>query len=152
MVDNCGICGQFTDRTIKKSVRIRGLDRRDGIEKLETGIIEVTAGECCGLAELESALDERDRPTYQRHLNQTPEGEVRFVVLVSEEIEEAAVEQVMDPSSARPVTEQLKLEGAVEVPIRGERLPETFKQWFHETLENRCGEPPMNTVNRGMDL
>jgi len=130
MVANCGICGQFTGQTAEKTVRFRGLDRRDGIERVETGSTDVFIGECCGLDEIESGDTHRDDRSYQRYLNGTDDGEVRYVMLVQESVPPTEIEVVKSMSVFGGKTENVEVDGVAERPILGSRLSETVKEYF----------------------
>ena len=130
MVPNCGVCGQFSGRVSEKSVQFRGLDRRGGSEIIETGVSDVFIGECCGLDVIEGAREERSQRPYQRYLNNTPNGGLRYVMLVEISIEPEAVELVssFDPISLNTETEVIELDGRACLAITGDRLPETIRE------------------------
>jgi len=130
MVANCGICGQFTGQTAEKTVRFRGLDKRDGIERVETGSTDVFIGECCGLDEIESNDTHREARSYQRYLNDTDDGEVRYVMLVQESVPPTEIEVVKSMSMFGGTKESMEVEGEAERPILGSRLPDTVKEYF----------------------
>jgi len=130
MVSKCGICGQFTGQTAEKTVRFRGLDKRDGIERVETGVSDVFIGECCGLGEIESDGTHREEGSYQCYLNGTGEGGLRYVMLVQESVPPTEIEAVASVSPFGSTTQTVELDGDMERPIPGSRLPETVKEHF----------------------
>lgn len=135
MVSNCGICGQFTGQTVEKTVRFRGLDKRDGVERVETGSTDVFIGECCGLDLIESDDTDRKARSYQRYLNGTNDGEFRYVMLVRESVAPAEIEVVTSMSMFGGVTENVEVDGDTERPVLGSRLPETVKEYLVGKLE-----------------
>ena len=130
MASKCGICGQFTGRTAEKTVRFRGLDKRDGIERVETGSTDVFIGECCGLDEIESDGAHREEGSYQRYLNRADDGKLRYVMLVQESVPPTEIEAVGSVSLFGSTTQTVELDGVMERPITGCRLPETVKQYL----------------------
>ena len=130
MVSNCGICGQFTGQRVKKTVRFRGLDKREGIGKIETGSTDVFIGECCGLDVVNSDGSHRSDLTYQSYLNEAIEGEFRYVMLIEESVPSTDVEIVESASIFGESTAAVELDGIVERPVLGSRLPETVKDYL----------------------
>jgi len=136
MVSNCEICGQFTGRVSKESVRFRGIDKRGETEIIETGVSDVFIGECCGLELIESDGVPEDRQ-YQSYLNGADDGELRYVLLVdrAESVEPSTVEVVTSSSAVVASTSEIELEGTAEVPITGCRLPESVREHLIGKIE-----------------
>ena len=130
MVSNCGICGQFTGQTAEKTVRFRGLDKRDGIERVETDVSDVFIGECCGLDVIESDDTNRNDRSYQRYLNGTDDGEFRYVMLVQQSVPPTEIEVVKSMGVFGGKTENVEVDGKAERPILGSRLPEAVKEYI----------------------
>ena len=135
MVANCGICGQFTGQTAEKTVRFRGLDRRDGIERVETGSTDVFIGECCGLELIESGETDGEARSYQRYLNETADGELRYVMLIEGTAPPTEIEAVDSVSMFGTSMKKVEVEGVTETPITGSRLPDTVKEYFVGKIE-----------------
>ena len=87
MSETCEVCGQFTGRTASFDLWIRGLDRRGEGDRIEIDVSGVSVGECCGLAVLQGPDETRVDRSYQRYLNGTSDGELRYVVMIRDEIE-----------------------------------------------------------------
>jgi len=130
MVSNCGICGQFTGQTAEKTVRFRGLDKRDGVERVETGSTDVFIGECCGLDLIESGEGDGEGRSYQRYLNGTGDGELRYVMLIEESVPPTEIEVVESVSIFGGSMATVEVDGVAERPVLGSRLPETVKEYF----------------------
>jgi len=86
MSETCEVCGQFTGRTASFDLWIRGLDRRGEGGRIEIDVSGVSVGECCGLGLLQRPARRVDW-SYQRYLNGTSDGELRYVVMIRDEIE-----------------------------------------------------------------
>jgi len=128
MASNCGICGQFTGQTAEKTVRFRGLDKRDGIERVETDVSAVSVGECCGLGKIESDDTHREDRSYQRYLNGADDGELRYVMLVQESVAPTEIEVIESVNAFSESRATVEVDGVAERPILGSRLPETVKE------------------------
>lgn len=131
MASTCGICGQFASQTAKRTLVIRGMDRRGGCEKVETGELDVSAGDCCGLVNIEDRSRDGPNRPYQSYLNQAQEGELRFVVLVRGETQSATVEYVGNPGceTAPASMRETEIEGPEWSPITGNSLPDSVDEW-----------------------
>ena len=116
MSETCEVCGQFTGRTASFDLWIRGLDRRGEGDRIEIDVSGVSVGECCGLGVLQGPDETRVDRSYQRYLNGTPDGELRYVVMIRDEIEtDSDTEEVEIDAN----TVQLH-------PITGNYLPESI--------------------------
>ena len=135
MVSNCGICGQFTGQTAEKTVRFRGLDKRDGVERVETGSTDVFIGECCGLDKIESDDTHREDQSYQRYLNETADGELRYVMLIEGSAPPTEIEAVDSVGPFGSSMKTVEVEGVTERPMAGSRLPEAVKEYFVGKIE-----------------
>jgi len=87
MSETCEVCGQFTGQTASFDLWIRGLDRRGEGDRIEIDVSGVSVGECCGLGVLQGPDETRVDRSYQRYLNGTSDGELRYVVMIRDEIE-----------------------------------------------------------------
>jgi len=135
MVSNCGICGQFAGQAAEKTVRFRGLDKRDGIEKVETGSTDVFIGECCGLDVIESDGSPRVDLTYQSYLNGAADGEIRYVMLIEESVPSTEIEIIESVSMFDESTATVEVDGVAERPVLGGTLPDTVKDHFIGKIE-----------------
>jgi hypothetical protein len=118
MSETCEVCGQFTGRTASFDLWIRGLDRRGEGDRIEIDVSDVSVGECCGLDVLQGPDETRVDRSYQRYLNSTPDGELRYVVMIRDEIE----------TDSDTDTVQLH-------PITGNYLPESIGGYVWRILE-----------------
>lgn len=109
MANQCDICGRFSGQTAKTDLWIRGLDRRADTTRVDIDVSSVSVGECCGLGMLQNPDEARVDRTYQPYLNSTPDGEMRYVVMIRDEIEtDSDTEEVeIDTNSVQlhPITE-----------------------------------------------
>ena len=55
-------------------------------DRIEIDVSGVSVGECCGLGLLQRPARRADG-SYQRYLNGTPDGELRYVVMIRDEVE-----------------------------------------------------------------
>ena len=117
MSETCEVCGQFTGRTASFDLWIRGLDRRGEGGRIEIDVSGVSVGECCGLAVLQGPDETRVDRSYQRYLNGTSDGELRYVVMIRDEIETDS-----DTTQFRH-------------PITGNCLPESIDDYVWRILE-----------------
>ena len=118
MSETCEVCGQFTGRTASFDLWIRGLDRRGEGDRIDIDVSGVSVGECCGLAVLQGPDETRVDRSYQRYLNGTSDGELRYVVMIRDEIE----------TDSDTDTVQLH-------PITGNYLPESIDDYVWRILE-----------------
>ena len=131
MSNQCKICGQFSSQASEKTVKLRGMDRRGDDRKVETDVSDVFAGECCGSEILEDPEPHRISRTYQRYLNDTPDGQFAFVLLI--EIGTETVETQPRNSNGRFVssnTSQSDLEYRRYVPVADFELPDSVYTWM----------------------
>lgn len=130
MSRQCEICGRFSGHVLEKTVRFRGVDRKAGNGKIKTDSRDVFIGECCGLDHIESGEVSRPARSYQRHLNGTGEGEVRFVLLVEESVPTEEIEIVNPEASGGGSMATVETSGVSERPVLGCELPESVKNYF----------------------
>jgi len=118
MSETCEVCGHFSGQTASFDLWIRGLDRRGEGDRIETDVSGVSVGECCGLGLLQGSDETRVDRSYQRYLNGTSDGELRYVVMIRDEIE----------TDSDTDTVQLH-------PITGNYLPESIDDYVWRILE-----------------
>ena len=118
MSETCEVCGHFSGQTASFDLWIRGLDRRGDGGRIEIDVSDVSVGECCGLAVLQGPDEARVDRSYQRYLNSTSDGELRYVVMIRDEIE----------TDSDTDTVQLH-------PITGNYLPESIDDYVWRILE-----------------
>lgn len=126
MSETCGVCGQFTGQTESFDLWIRGMDRRGETDRIEMDVSGVSVGECCGLGVLDKPEEERvDRP-YQRYLNETPDGELRYVVMVRDDVdaEDIEIEAVSGYGHVQNVS--ISPSSVRLHPVIGKQLPESM--------------------------
>jgi len=131
MSNQCKICGQFSSQASQKTVKLRGMDRRNESRKVEFDVSDVFAGECCGSDILEDPEPHRISRTYQRYLNETPDGQVAFVLLI--EIEPKTVELPSRNSAGQFVSTNTAQPELVErryVPVADFDLPDRVYTWM----------------------
>ena len=131
MSNQCKICGQFSSQASQKTVKLRGMDRRNESRRVEFDVSDVFTGECCGSDVLEDPEPHRFEGTYQRYLNETPDGSVRFVLLI--EIGTETVETRPRNSAGKFVSSnsaESELEYRRYVPVADFDLPDRVYSWM----------------------
>ena len=118
MSETCEVCGHFSGQTASFDLWIRGPGRRGEGDRIETDVSGVSVGECCGLGLLQGSDETRVDRSYQRYLNGTSDGELRYVVMIRDEIE----------TDSDTDTVQLH-------PITGNYLPESIDDYVWRILE-----------------
>ena len=128
MSNQCKICGHFSSQASQKTVKLRGMDRRDEPRVAEFDVSDVFTGECCGSDVLENPEAHRFDGTYQTYLNQVPDGSIGFVLL----IQETDDEQPRDGSGqfAESTRAEFELPVTYYVPVVDRDLPERVREWL----------------------